>query len=219
MSDPSFKPYQDAHDAYQAAYDVYQAAFETYDRDSKQLFEIFDRAVDSAKGLRSRRMKPASKLANLRTIVAQTGKLKESLRETKNTYTAAKDRFLAARDKYSAAIDAENTKWVNKFEALCSYAVGTGQGDAAIRYLLEECKAYGRVKGDYKLRRELYEGIVNLSVSACDAVEKSRGIGSSSEPEILNQLERISDPEESTAFYNKNRDEIHRGFEARQNNA
>jgi hypothetical protein len=163
-------------------------------------------------------MKPASKLANLRTIEAQTGKLKESITEVKNTYAAAKDRFLAARDKYFAAIDAENTKWVNKFEALCSYAVGTGQGDAAIRYLLEECKAYGRVKGDFALRRQLYDEIVNLSVSACDAVEKSRSIGSSSEPEILSQFQAITDPAEQSGFYAKHKNEIMAATEARKSN-
>ena len=40
----------------------------------------------------------------------------------------------------------------------------------------------------------------------------------SSAPEILSQLDRISDPEQSTAFHNKNRDEIHRAFEARKSN-
>jgi hypothetical protein len=36
--------------------------------------------------------------------------------------------------------------------------------------------------------------------------------------EVLMRFEAISDPEQRTAFFNKNRDEIHRAFEARKNN-
>jgi hypothetical protein len=34
---------------------------------------------------------------------------------------------------------------------------------------------------------------------------------------ILSQFEAISDPQERTAFYNKHRDQIHRGLVARKN--
>ena len=82
-------------------------------------------------------------------------------------------------------------------------------------YLLEECKAYDGAKGDFKRPRALYAQIVDITASVADACEKK---GSSSDPEILSQLDRISDPEEQSPFYSKHRDEIHRAFEARKNN-
>jgi hypothetical protein len=36
--------------------------------------------------------------------------------------------------------------------------------------------------------------------------------------EVLRRFEAISDPEQRSAFYNRNRDEVHRAFEARKNN-
>jgi hypothetical protein len=36
--------------------------------------------------------------------------------------------------------------------------------------------------------------------------------------EVLKRFEALTDPEQRTAFYNKHRDEIQRGFEARKNN-
>ena len=82
-------------------------------------------------------------------------------------------------------------------------------------YLIEESKAYDAAKGDFKRRRALYAVIVDITASVADECEKK---GSSSDPEILSQLDRISDPEEQSPFYSKHHDEIHRAFEARKNN-
>ena len=114
-----------------------------------------------------------------------------------------------------AAIDAADAAFVEKTRGPCSYIVSTGQPDAGLCCLLEECKAYDGAKGDFKRPRALYAQIVDITASVADACEKK---GSSSDPEILSQLDRISDPEEQSRFYSKHRDEIHRAFEARKNN-
>lgn len=64
-------------------------------------------------------------------------------------------------------------------------------------YLIEESKAYDAAKGDFKRRRALYAVIVDITASVADACEKK---GSSSHPEILSQIDRISDPEEQSRF-------------------
>ena len=75
-------------------------------------------------------------------------------------------------NRFDAAIDAADSAYVDRTRGLCSLIVARGQSSAGIRYLLEECKAYDRAKGDYKLRRALYAGLVDLTASVVEASEK-----------------------------------------------
>jgi hypothetical protein len=188
MSDLSFKPYQDAHDAYV--------------KDIAQLTQIGDRLVASAKGVRDERIKDADKPQKLQTINAQMHNLPQAFKDAEN--------------KFNAAIDAADAGAVEKFRALCAYAVGTGQGDVDINYLLEECKAYDRAKGDFKLRRALHAQIVDIAGSVADASEKKKADAPSSE--VLNQLNAL-EGEEQTAYYRKHQDEIWRAHQAFQDKA
>jgi hypothetical protein len=52
-----------------------------------------------------------------------------------------------------AAIDAADAAFVEKTRGPCCYIVSTGQPDAALCCLLEECKAYDGAKGDFKRPR------------------------------------------------------------------
>src|ERR1700754_4670619 len=131
MSDSSFKPYQDAYDAYA--------------KDIEQLTGIGNRLVAGAQNVRDERITPTSKLEKLKTIQAQVDKLPQALEE--------------ARNRFDAAIDALDASYVQRVRGICSYAVGTGTGDARMRYLLEECKAFDSAKGDFKLRRAFYRQV------------------------------------------------------------
>ena len=166
------------------------------DHDVDDERRLGERLVASARGVRNDRI----------TNIAKLGKLK-----TDKLPQAYQD----ARNKFDAAIDAAASAYVDKVKGLCSYDASTGQGGAGMHYLLEECKAYDRAKGDFKLRRALHAGLVDVTASVADASEKR---SPSSEPEILGRLEAISDPEEATAFYNKHQQEILAAFEARKFN-
>ena len=180
---------------------TYQAAYNAFIRDIEQLDGIGERLVASARGVRGDRITNIAKLGKLKTIEVQIDKLPQAYQD--------------ARNKFDAAIDAADSAYVDKVKGLCSYAASTGQGCAGMHYPLEECKAYDRAKGDFKLRRALHAGLVDLTASVADASEKR---SPSSEPEILGRLDAISDPEEATAFYNKHQQEILAAFEARKFN-
>ena len=180
---------------------TYQAAYNAFIRDIEQLDGIGERLVASARGVRGDRITNIAKLGKLKTIEVQIDKLPQAYQD--------------ARNKFDAAIDAADSAYVDKVKGLCSYAASTGQGCAGMHYPLEECKAYDRAKGDFKLRRALHAGLVDLTASVADVSEKR---SPSSEPEILGRLDAISDPEEATAFYNKHQQEILAAFEARKFN-
>ena len=94
--------------------------------------------------------------------------------------------------------------------------MATAKGDAGCLYLLEECKAYDRAKGDYKLRRALHAQIVNVAGSGADALEGKKS--SSSAPTVLTEFESLSDDEEASAYYRARRAEIHEAYNAQINN-
>jgi hypothetical protein len=167
MSDLSFKPYQHAYDA--------------YTKDIEQLTGIGDRLVASAKGVKGERIKDTEKLEKLKTIQAQTEKLPQAVN--------------GARNRFDAAIDAADAAFVEKTRWLCSYAVSIGRADAGMRYLPEECRAYDRARGDFKLRRALYAQIVDVSASVADAAEGK----APASPDVLTQFNAISDPAERSS--------------------
>ena len=185
MNDLSFKPYQDAYDNYR--------------KDLEQLTGISGRLIANAKGVQAERTKDTEKIGKLRSLGAQMEKLPQA--------------FNDARNRYDAAIDTADAAWVQKFRGLCSYAVGTGQADAGLRYLLQECKAYDSAKGDFKLRRALFGQIVDISASVAAATEGQ----APASPGVLGQFEAMEDGEARTAFYAKHKLEIQRGLDARQN--
>jgi hypothetical protein len=188
MSNPDFKSYQDVFDAYK--------------KDIEQVISIGNRLIASAKDVHAdKQTKPTAKLEKLKTIDAQW----QTLDETKN----------AARLRYDAAIDSLDEKSVQEIRGLCSYAEGTGQGGAAISYLLEECKAFDKAKGDYALRRRLHSQIVDVMGSVADAVEGKKV--ASEGPTVLSELEAIADPEAASAFYREKRAEIHGAHDAQIN--
>ena len=123
---------------------TYQAAYNAFIRDIEQLDGIGERLA-SARGVRGDRITNIAKLGKLKTIEVQIDKLPQAYQD--------------ARNKFDAAIDAADSAYVDKVKGLCSYAASTGQGCAGMHYPLEECKAYDRAKGDFKLRRALHAGL------------------------------------------------------------
>jgi hypothetical protein len=185
MSNPDFKSYQDVFDAYK--------------KDIEQVISIGNRLIASAKDVHAdKQTKPTAKLEKLKTIDAQW----QTLDETKN----------AARLRYDAAIDSLDEKSVQEIRGLCSYAEGTGQGGAAISYLLEECKAFDKAKGDYALRRRLHSQIVDVMGSVADAVEGKKG--STANTTILDEYERL-EGEDASAFYRQHEATIKAQLQAR----
>jgi len=166
---------------------AYKAAYEAYVADLEQLSAIGTRLVANAR---------ASKggMKQLNTLEAQIDKLPESMAD--------------AKKRFDGKIDATDAAIVDRFRALCAYAIGTGQGDAGINYLYGECQAFDRAKGNFELRRSLFAGIGDVADSVADATKNGR---SSASP-VLNQLNSL-EGEEQTRFYRKHRSEVHAAHE------
>ena len=184
----------------------YQVAFDAYRKDIDQVCAISERLVASAQGIENEPLNDTEKLAKLKSIKSQM----LNLRQTRNE----------ARARYDAAIDTADAKSVQDIRGLCAYAEGTGQADAGIRYLLEECKAFDRAEGDFKLRRALHTQIVDVLGSVTDAVEKAKGIVRP-DTSVLAQFESIQDPADASFYFRQHKDVIQSQLQARidsQNN-
>jgi hypothetical protein len=97
-----------------------------------------------------------------------------------------------------AAIDAADAAFVERpggYVAILLARANQMPADAA--FLRKRLRTAPRA---FKRPRALYAQIVDITASVADACEKK---SSSSDPEILSQLDRISDPEEQSRFYSK----------------
>ena len=99
---------------------------------------------------------------------------------------------------------------------MCALAEGTGRGCAATRYLLEECKAFEKAKGDYALRSKMHSQIIDVLGSVADALEgKKPAITGST---ILDEFEALEGADASE-FYKKHQDAILAAQQARIDNS
>lgn len=181
----SSKPYEDARNAYQ--------------KDLEQLAAIGDRLLASAQAVRKESITNTAKHEKLKPIRAQMAKISQTHEE--------------AKLKYHTTIDAIDARIVENYRGLCAYGVAMGKGGAALRYLLEECKAYDDAKGDFKRRKALFAQVTDVIPSVVDAIEGKES--SSPDTSILTEYEAITDPEYSTAFYKQHKDVINAQLQAR----
>jgi hypothetical protein len=194
----------------------YQKAYDAYTKDLEQLTSIKQRLLDGIKadnaelrklktGLKRRQAskKDASMVADLQgkydTFAAQWCRLDDSER--------------AATNRFHAAIDAVDAKQVLQLQGICSYVVGSGNGDAGINYLYEEVRAYDKLKGDFSARKAKFSEICNVLSAVVDAAEKQHE--STANADILRQFNALEGAEQ-TAFYKSNHAAIVRAQEARK---
>src|SRR5262245_53274257 len=112
------------NESLQRAYDDLLKAHNEYKRDMGSCVELLSRLSDNAEAAYSENIPGKDKLAKLKSIQAQMGKVNISA-------DAVQARYDAARARYNGAIDKVHEDCVNEFAGLCSYAESVGKGSAA----------------------------------------------------------------------------------------
>jgi len=185
MIDPFQKALNDVEADLSALQAIEQRLIEGLKADSAELRKLQD-SLKRRKATKKDQNAVHDLEAKHKTFVAQKAKLADSAK--------------AAETRFYAAIDAEHEKHVVQIRGFCSYVIGTGEGDAGIKYLLDEAKSFDSLKGNFSQRRAKFSEICNVLGAVADACDKQRGSAFPTDSKIA-QYERLQDrdPERASA--------------------
>jgi hypothetical protein len=126
------------------------------------------------------------------------------------------DDFVAQQRKKLSLLISEIHAKFERMHGLLNYGLATGGLGPTPGLLFNELSDFlaAKTEGD----RDSAERAVNLILAHGNVFGDKEQTTDDINDRVLTQFEAITDPEECSRFYAKNRDEIQRGFEARKNN-
>jgi hypothetical protein len=149
---------------------------------------------------------------NLAALKSKAPFLEMKLAALENAHAEA----LAAKDKLIALYDEDMRDHSQKTRGLLSYAIATGSATADTKLLFDSLADYLDAKSESD--RNAAHKTVNLIIAHGNPFNDKAKENDDIDDRVVAQLESISDEAQRTAFYQKHRDAIHRGLEARKNN-
>lgn len=127
--------------------------------------------------------------------------------------TAANE-VLTAKDNLIALLDEDLRGAYEKTRGLLSYGIAMGAASPDAKLLFDSLGDYLGARSDSDRKA------ASKAVRLCfEHGNFGKSDDSSPDDEILSRFEAISDPEEASAFYNKNKQAILAGYEARKRNS
>lgn len=126
------------------------------------------------------------------------------------------EQFRAQQQKQLNLLDEVPHETHTRMHGLLAYALATGDLSPDATLLFNTLGDLLEAKTDND--RAAGRKAVSLILDHGDVFGDKNDGAVTGDDELLRRFEMISDPEERSAFYNQNRAEIHRGFEARKNN-
>jgi hypothetical protein len=122
---------------------------------------------------------------------------------------------LTAQDNLISILNEDLRGRFEKMRGLVSFAIATGSATPDARLLFDSLGDYLEAKSESD--RTAAHRAVNLCLvhGNFDSADREP-VADDIDDRILAQFEAISDPAEQSRFYNKHRDEIHRGLDSRK---
>jgi hypothetical protein len=165
-----------------AAKKAYRDALAAYNQDIDQLIRIEKRLLTEFKASRGNE-------ARCKTIVKQMDGVHAGVP--------------AAEQRFHAAVDVINELIVTRFRAICSLP---SPCPAGVDYLLQECKAFEKAKGEFGKRQSLYDGIVTVAAAVAGASEAKNEQDIPAEKlRVYDEFMQEDDPERKAVLYRENR--------------
>jgi hypothetical protein len=173
-------------------------------KDLRSLRSEFEKIKDSGDSPKLKAQK-LTKLAEKRDLL----KLKVDALKTEV------EQFRAQTKKQRTNLDQVVHEQHERMHGLLAYGMSTGglNSDAQLLFNTLSDLLQAKTARD----RASSERAVNLIILHGDPFGDKAKMTATADDEIARQFEAITDEQERTTFYNKHRDEIHRGLEARKN--